>query len=212
MSDGTVNFPVRSTHPSTPVNGRLKRYAFDDGAGSVQPYYLLDDGVPRTLKGDQGLQGLQGVQGTPGVDGVNGATGPQGPQGPQGVMNTLYLINHLTEVTLPNTTTFTSVYLDNFTVDTTGDCYLDVGFVLKPHSTGNDLRFELYIDGNYIDIPYVEEHKDLTAKEYHWRAMTGISLGNLTAGSHNIELFFSKESTGGTAVLRKYLLKVVRYT
>jgi hypothetical protein len=61
MSDGTINKPERSTHPSSPASGRVKKYIYNDGAGTIEPYFMLSDGVPRTIPGVDGADGAAGV-------------------------------------------------------------------------------------------------------------------------------------------------------
>lgn len=48
MNDGTLNQPVRITHPSAPSSGRHLRYVFDDGT-KIEPYYMGDDGIPKRI-------------------------------------------------------------------------------------------------------------------------------------------------------------------
>lgn len=200
MSDGTMNLPFRNSSPSIPGPDRFKIW-IDSADREVK--YTDDLGATNTFKGEQGDIGNTGPQGEQGI---------QGEQGPIGPMNVEFIDNKLTDVTLPNSSSFQSIYSDDFTVSSTGECYLDVSMSLKAHSASSDMQFEMYIDGQFIEIPYSEEHKDTSSAQENWRAYTGIKLGTLTAGTHNIELFFAKENTGGSAVLKSYSLKVVRYS
>ena len=201
MSDGTFNFPERITHPDTPAAGRVKLYMFDSGSG-VEPYYKLDDASENTLKGDQGDTGPQGPQGIQGIQGI---------QGPAGPMNVEGLVLEAGTVTLPNSTTPSIVYTDSITLSTTGDHFLIVFLAVRPHSTGNDMEFFVEFDGNPVGPDYIEEHKDSSADQSMWRTAF-IPLGNQVAGTYDLDLLFSKESTGGTAQLKYYASAVVRYS
>ena len=57
MSDGTTNFPIRTTDPESPTAGRVKLY----NKNGV-PYYIDENGVAKTLKGDAGLETLPLLQ------------------------------------------------------------------------------------------------------------------------------------------------------
>ena len=243
---GITNRPVRSTNPAAPQTDRVLHYVLDDGS-TVEPYYMLDDGVPRTLKGDQGDPGQDGnrwFDGTgapaPGlgndddyyldtdngdiyqkqsgswvivgnIEGPQGPTGPQGPIGPAGPMNVEAFISEAVTVTLPNSTTKQIIYSDSVTISATGDCFLDVSLAVKPHSTNNDMEFDIQVDGVTLVPDYAEEHKDQSAAQSHWRSQC-FDLGNVPAGTYTLDLRFSKETTGGTAQLKNYTAKVVRYS
>jgi len=210
MSDGTLNFPKRITPPATPAINRYKIYV--DGTDD-EVKYIDDLGVIRTFKGIQGIQGNDGVDGVDGVDGaqgVQGIQGIQGIQGPQGAMTVEALISETALVTLPNTATKTIVYSDPITITSTGACYLDISLAIKPHNASNDMEFDLQFDGVTLSPTYAEEHKDISAAQSMWRSQC-IDLGIVTAGTYNLDLRFSKEVTGGTAKLKNYTAKVVRY-
>lgn len=256
MSNGTTNWPVRVAHPSAPASGRVLKYIFDDGAGSTQPYYMLEDGVPRTLVGPQGIQGNAGNDGLDGADGktiLNGAADPvtegvdgdfyintssdeifgpksggvwgagtslvgpqgvqgiQGIQGPAGPMRVEALISETGTVTLPNSTVKQDIYTDPVTISGSGDCFLDISLAIRPHNASNDMEFDISFGGNILSPEYVEEHKDVSAAQSMWRSQC-LDLGNLAAGTYTMILRFSKESTGGTAQLKNYTAKVVRYS
>ncbi len=171
----------------------------DQGAQGVQG----DIGA----QGDQGTQGIQGIQGDQGVQGDQGLQGIQGETGP---MNVEAFISKTSTVTLPNTTSKTTIYSDSVTIDTTGNCFLDISLAVRGHSPSNDLEFDLLFDGNILNPVYAEEHKDNNNAQSNWRHQT-ISLGNVSAGTYSLVLRFSKESTGGTAQLKNYTVKLVRY-
>jgi hypothetical protein len=223
MSDGTVNFPLRTSHPSAPSVGRVKEYNYDDGGGAIEPYYMLSDGVPRTRIGDtgpQGIQGVQGIQGDQGIQGIQGDDGPQGVQGiqgtqgiqgPAGPMSVEALISETATVTLPNSTTFQLIYADNVTISNTGNCFLDISLAISPHNVSSDMRFELEFDGVTLAPVYTEEHKDTSGAQSMWRSQC-FDLGNVAAGTYPLELFFSKESAVGTAQIKNYTAKLVRYS
>jgi len=212
MSDGTLNLPKRNSAPTTPGSNRYKIWvdSLDNGVK-----YTDDIGVTRTFKGekgdtgDTGPQGIQGIQGDPGVDGADGADGATGPIGP---MNVEHIVNDAPYITLPNSASFQFILGETFNVSGTGNCFLDFSMALTPHSTNSDMRFELYIDGNYIDIENSEEYQELDSAQAMWRSYTGLILGSLSAGNHTINLYFRKEATGGTAILKHYSMKVVRYS
>jgi len=249
MSDGTINFPVRVSHPDIPAAGRVKFYTFDTGSAE-EPYYMLDTGVFSSLIGPQGNPGNDGVDGNRWFDGsgapggglgndddyyldtdngdvyqkqlgswgvVGNIEGPQGPQGndgpigPAGPMNVEAFISETGTVTLPNSTTKQVVYTDSVTIGSTGDCFLDVSLAVKPHSTNNDMEFDILFDGNLINPIYAEEGKDQSNPASNWRSQC-FSLGNVAAGTYDLDLRFSKETTGGTAQLKNYTAKVVRYS
>lgn len=201
MSDATLNLPVRVSHPSAPSVGRVKRYIYDTGSAQ-EPYYMGEDGIPHTMIGDTGPQGIQGIQGNQGIQGVPGPTGP---------MNVEAFISEASTVTLPNTTTKTTIYTDSVTISQSGDCFLDISLAVRPHSTGNDMEFDLEFNGNILTPVYAEEHKDTGSAESMWRSQC-FSLGNVSAGTYNLSLRFSKEATGGTAQLKNYTAKLVRYS
>ena len=48
---GLINRPTLTTHPSAPSVGRTLEYVYDDGAGTVEPYYMKSDGVPIPMVG-----------------------------------------------------------------------------------------------------------------------------------------------------------------
>ena len=191
MSDGTLNFPKRSSSPSPPSSDRYKIYV-DSSDDEVK--YIDDLGVIRTFKGDQGDQGIQGIQGLQGIQGIPGPTGP---------MNVEALISETGTVTLPNTT--------NPTISATGDCFVDVSLAIKPHAANNDYEFQVQFNGNFVLPALVEEGKDQSNQQSNWRMQT-LDLGNVSAGTYTLALFFSKEATGGSAQLKNYTAKVVRYS
>jgi hypothetical protein len=162
---------------------------------------MLDDGIPRTLEGDAGPTGPQGIQGIQGVD---------GPQGPQGPMTVEAFISETATVTLPNSTTKQDIYIDVVNVSVTGPCFLDVSLAVRGHSTSSDMEFDIEFDGSVLDPQYVEEHKDSGTAQENWRSQC-FDLGSVTNGNYTLTLRFSKESTGGTAQIKNYTAKLVRY-
>lgn len=202
MSDGTINFPERLTHPATPATGRVKFYTFDDGSGTVEPYYKLDDGSENTLKGPQGDQGTQGIQGDP---------GPQGVPGPAGPMNVEGFISETGTATLPNVTNPQQVYSDSITISSAGDCFVDISIAVKPHAGNNDYEFRVQWDGSFLLPILIEEGKDQSNDQSNWRSQT-LDLGSVSAGTYTLALFFNKESASGTAQIKNYTAKVVRYS
>lgn len=201
MSDGAINFPLRTTHPNAPTTGRVKFYTYDDGGGTLEPFYMLDDGVPRTLIGDTGPSGSTGPQ---------GPIGPIGPAGPTGPMNVEGIITESSTVTLPNTTTPQLIYTDSISLSTTGNHLLIVSLAVRAHSASNDMEFFVDFDGSQVGPDFIEEHKDTNSAQSNWRTFM-IDLGNRSAGSYDLDLRFSKEFTGGTAQLKYYSAVVVRY-
>lgn len=61
MSDGSINYPLRTSHPSAPTIGRVKEYIYDDGVTTPQPYYILSDGVPRPSVTTAGVTDHEGL-------------------------------------------------------------------------------------------------------------------------------------------------------
>ena len=189
-----------ASKPSAPAPGKRLLYPKADG------WYELDsDDNEESLKGDQGDQGPQGPQGPQGDPGTPGSQGPAGP------MTTEAFISETSTVTLPNTTTPTVIYSDTENWSGGGNSYLDISLAVRPHSTGNDMEFFIRFDGVILTPEYDEEHKDTSTTQSMWRSQC-FNLGNVSAGNHTIELLFSKEGTGGTAQLKNYTAKAVRYS
>ena len=199
MSDGTINLPKRATPPSAPTVGRYRIWV-DSTDDEVK--YIDDTGTVRTFKGDQGDTGAQGPQGIQGI---------QGPAGPSGPMTVEAFISETSTVTLPNSTTKQDIYIDNVTIDATGNCFLDVSLAVRPHSTGNDMEFDIEFNNSVLTPLYAEEHKDTNVAQSMWRSQC-FNLGNVAAGTYPLVLRFSKEATGGTAQLKNYTAKLVRYS
>jgi hypothetical protein len=126
-------------------------------------------------------------------------------------MNVEAFISETATVTLPNSTTKQDIYTDSVTISATGDCFLDVSLAVKGHSTGNDMEFDIEFDGVILSPVYAEEHKDTNTAQSNWRSQC-FDLGNIAAGTYDLTLRFSKEATGGTAQLKNYTAKVVRYS
>lgn len=199
MSDGTINLPKRATPPSAPTVGRHRIYV--DRSDNVAKY-IDDTGTIRSFKGDQGDQGIQGPQ---------GPTGPQGPAGPQGPMTVEAFISEKSTVTLPNSTSQQLIYSDSVTISSAGNCFLDVSLAYKGYSTSNDMEFKLEFGGTDLTPELIEEPKEIGSAQENWRSQC-LDLGFVTAGTYTLNLFFSKESTVGTAQLKNYTAKVVRYS
>jgi len=155
------------------------------------------------LTGAQGIQGIQGIQGNVGPDGPQGIQGVQGvagPQGPAGPVDLEHIITDTTTITLPDTTTKTVVHSN--TLNFIGGNYvLTAQLGIRPHSKDNDMEFDWRFDSVVITgSDTAEEHKDSSSSQKHPRSMQ-LDLGAVSAGSHDIELFFAKESTGSTGEL-----------
>lgn len=190
--------------PSTPSIGRSRWYISSvDG----EPKYLDDQGVERSFIGQQGPPGQDGQDG--GI-GPQGPVGLQGPAGPAGGMAVEGVIIKDFNVTLPDSTAKQVIFGDNFTMSAPGQVYLMVTMAYKPHSSGNDVEFGLRLNGVDINPAQIEEHKDSSNDQSPWRTAC-IPVGSLPSGSNNLQLRFSKESSGGSAVLRYYSVIVVRY-
>tara|TARA_R110002167_G_scaffold198805_4_gene401929 strand:- start:637 stop:1233 length:597 start_codon:yes stop_codon:yes gene_type:complete len=198
VSDGTLNFPKRNSVPDSPSADRYKIWV--DGTDD-EVKYTDDLGVTKTFKGDDGIQGVQGVQGVQGIQGIQGPTGP---------MIVEAFVTEKGSVTLPDSTTFQLIYNDSITISADGPCFLDISLAVRAHSAGNDMLFEVDFDGATLSPTYAEEHKDSSAAEFMWRSQC-IDLGTVVAGTYDLDLYFSKEVTGGTAQLKNYTAKVVRY-
>lgn len=195
MSDGSLNYPVRTTHPEAPTAGRMKTYSL-----IAEPYFMLEDGVPRLFKGVDGSQGPQGDQGIQGDQGVQGNVGPAGPAGP---VSLAFKLTETALVTLPDSTTKTFVTGLTFNVPSIGDYVMTAKIGFRPSSASVDMEFDWRLDNNVLDDDSAEEHKDSSAAQKHGRPFQQ-DLGSLASGNHDLDLYFSKESTGGTAQL-KYL-------
>lgn len=186
--------------PDAPAPGKRLLYPKADG------WYELDsDDNEESLKGEKGDPGDPGVQGDPGPQ------GDPGQQGPAGAMTVEGFVSETSTVTLPNTTTPTVIYSDTINFSGAGDSFLDISLASRPHSTGNDMEYFVRWDGVILVPEYDEEHKDTSTTQSNWRSQC-FNLGNVSAGNHTLELLFSKESTGGTAQLKNYTAKAVRYS
>ena len=129
---------------------------------------------------------------------------------PTGPMIVEAFVTEKGSVTLPDSTTFQLIYNDSITISADGPCFLDISLAVRAHSAGNDMLFEVDFDGATLSPTYAEEHKDSSAAEFMWRSQC-IDLGTVVAGTYDLDLYFSKEVTGGTAQLKNYTAKVVRY-
>lgn len=195
MSDGTLNLPKRNTNPDSPTVDRYK--IFVDG-NDDEVKYIDDLAVVRTFKGDQGDQGIQGIQGIQGPQGNAGNDGADGATGPTDLVSKW---TNTSTITLPNTTTKTFVDGVTFNVPTVGNYVYTGKIAVRPHSTGNDMEFDLRLDNVVLPDIQVEEHKDTNTAQAMGRPFQG-DLGSLSAGNHDLDLYFSKESTGGTAQIK----------
>lgn len=159
-------------------------------------YYQKDsNGNEETLKGDKGDTGDTGDTGP---QGPQGDVGPAGPAGPVAV---LFKEDDDTVLTLPNTTTPQNVFSRSVNFLTTAEYVMQVMVAVRPFSTSNDMEFFWELDGTQVGADYVEEHKDSNTAQSNLRNWQ-IDLGSVSAGTKDIDLYFSKESTGGTAQLR----------
>lgn len=158
------------------------------------------------VKGDAGTQGIQGIQGIQGDAGLDGATGAEGPAGPTALAHKL---TNTSTTTLPNTTTKTFIDGITFNVPSTGDYVMTAKISFRPHSTGNDMEWGWRLDNNVLDDLQAEEHKDTNATQIVGRGFQ-IDLGTLAPGNHDLDLYFSKEATGGTAQLKYISLFIWR--
>lgn len=211
MSDGVLNFPKRLTHPDAPSADRVKFYIFNN-----EPYYKLDNGLESTLKGDQGTQGPQGIQGVQGPIGLTGSqgiqgiqgiqgpiglTGPQGIQGPVGPVECSFILTDTSTITLPNVSTLTSVRLFNLNITQAGRYIATTSLAFSPHATNNDMIFQWRLSSADVGPEYREEHQELGNTQNHIRSWQ-FDLGNLSVGTSFLDLYFRKETVGGTATLK----------
>ncbi len=175
------------------------------GLGNDDDYYLNTD------NGDvyQKAAGVWGIVGN--IEGPTGATGPVGPVGPAGPMSVEGFVSETGTVTLPNVTNPTQIYSDSITITSDGDCFVDISLAIKPHAGNNDYEFQVQWNGSFLLPALIEEGKDTSNAQSNWRAQT-LNLGNVSAGTYTLALFFSKESASGTAQLKNYTAKVVRYS
>lgn len=210
MSDGTYNKPIRDTHPEAPASGRVKEYVYNEN-GIPTPYFIGSDNIPRTLKGNPGQDGQDGAQGLQGAKGDKGDKGDTGSQGPSGPMKVEALIHYPNQVTLPNVVSPTLIYSDVINFSGQGNAFLDMSLSLSSYSTSRDIFFYVNFDGVDLSPVYVEEHQDSSTAQSNWRGQT-FNLGLVSQGSHTLRLYFKKEDDGGTALLKNYISKVVRYT
>jgi hypothetical protein len=222
LSEGVLNLPFRAVPPASPKIGRYKIW-IDTNDGLVK--FTDSNGVTGTFQGPQGPigltgpqgdqgpqgnQGIQGDQGPQGIQGPQGLQGIQGPQGPQGPVELVFVLDVDTAVTLPDTSTKTSLGVIPVNFPTTGDYLFQAMISIRPHSTGNDMEFDWRLDGTQFGPEYVEEHKDTASQQSNLR-MFQANLAGQIAGNKSLELFFSKESTGGTAQLKYVSIAIWRY-
>lgn len=189
------------------ANGNPAGLSANEAALSFRP----SDGMPEITDGATGLTTpLKGDKGDKGDQGDPGPQGIQGPVGPVGPMNVEGFVDEPGTVTLPNSTAPSLVYSDAINMSATGNIFILVFLAVRPHSTGNDMEFRVDFDGTPLVPTYAEEHKDVSAAQSMWR-MALFKIDGVTAGNKNLDLFFSKETTGGTAQLKTYRALVVRY-
>jgi len=220
MSEGVLNLPFRANPPQSPNVGRYKIWV-DSNDGLVK--FTDENGVTGTFQGSegpqgpqglQGLQGPQGPQGPQGTQGIQGEVGPQGPQGiqgPQGAVDLTYVADVDAIITLPNTTTKTSLGAVSVNFPTTGNYLFQAMIAVRPHSTNSDMEFDWRLGGVQFGAEYAEEHKESVAPQSNLR-MFQADLGNIIAGNLDLELFFSKETAGGTAQLNYTSIAIWRYS
>lgn len=195
---------IKQNEPSTPATDRVRIYV-DQSTG--EPYYKDDAGVAQTLVGADGPQGIQGIQGEPGQDGSPGQTGATGAPGPT---NVDYINSRTATLTLPNTTTFQTVYSDNITAQANGDYILSISIATRPHTATSDVLYRLVLNGVTILPTYAEEHKDASPAQSMYRTFN-FNLGTQAAGTYPLELQFSKESAGGTSQIKGYTVILWRH-
>lgn len=203
--DGVKEIFLKSGEPGSGINpdsGYIYKWIEDDNGDKIYKY-----------KDENGTIGNIGVKGDTGPIGPIGPVGPVGPQGsvgPAGPMNVEELISETGTVTLPNVTNPAQIYSDSITITSNGNCFVDVSLAIRPHAGNNDYEFQVQWDGSFKLPALIEEGKDQSNPQSNWRSQT-IDLGFVTAGTYTLALFFSKETTGGTAQLKNYTAKVVRY-
>jgi len=175
--------------------------------GSVDDFYIdnLTQNLyrktgPSTWALDASLIGPQGPTGPQGIQGIQGPQGNVGPQGPQGPVDLEHIFTNTAAFTLPNSTAKQAV--DGGTFNFVGGNYVATTiWTYSPHSTGNDMEFDWRLDNGLITgTDTAEEGKDTSGAQMHPRGMQ-FDLGAVAAGNHDLELFFSKETAGGTATL-----------
>jgi hypothetical protein len=132
MSDGNINQPVVNAHPPAPTSGRARRYVYDDGVTTPQPFYMLDDGVPRPAVTAGGISASD-------------------------VINILDRTWDQNE-TIDNNTTNAPITRHN--IDKTPlhtDGYIITANYVWSHTSGsNDARVELLIDGTVVRTMRIE--------------------------------------------------------
>ena len=194
------------------LNGLTELFlAGDPGAGIVPEAGFIFKWIERTsptevvlrYKDENGLVaniGVIGPQGPAGV-GTQGPQGIQGIQGPVGPMELVAVDTLTTAVTLTDSTNFNLFRTFSIPVAVPGDYIMMGVYSVRPHSAGNDMRFEWDFDGVTIAPTGVEEHKDSSAAQEHLRPIQ-YNFGTLAAGTFDFEWYFAKEATGGTAQVK----------
>ncbi len=160
-------------------------------------------GSPTSLIGPAGPQGIQGN------DGPAGPAGTIGPEGPAGPVDLVFIGTDTSTITLPDTTIKTAVKEFDVNFPVNGDYVATCTLSMKGHSTGNDMEFEWRLSGSAVGPDFIEEMKDTNNNARNIRSWQ-FDLGTQVLGTKTFDLYFSKESTGGTARLHYISLFVWR--
>lgn len=195
----SIQLDNQEVKPSAPSFGKYKIY-IKNGV----PKYLDSQDVEHDYKGEKGDQGIPGNDGS---DGPIGPEGPVGPVGPAGSMSLIHKDKFSGVITLPNSTSKTFVWRTSFNAPVGSNGYLIATIGFRGHSTGNDCEFDWELNGSILDGDLVEEMKDTSSLAKNLRTFQ-IDLNTLNNGAYNLDLYFSKEATGGTAQI-KYIQLIV---
>lgn len=155
-------------------------------------------GVGSDIKGPQGATGAQGPIGLQGPTGPQGIQGLQGPAGPVAV---IFVGTDTNQVTLADSSSYSPVKFFDVNIPSTGKYIATTTVVYSGASTGADMMFQWRLDGVDIGPEIAEEPQDNTSAQSNPRSWQ-FDLGTLTSGLKHIDLYFRKESTGGTALIK----------
>jgi hypothetical protein len=93
------------------------------------------------------------------------------------------------------------VYNAPFSVPTSGNYVVTAKISGRPSSTSADMEYDWRLDGSVQPDDSVREYKD-SGSDQKVGDYFQMDLETIAPGSHDLDLYFSKENTGGTAQLK----------
>jgi len=95
---------------------------------------------------------------------------------------------------------FASVRFFNLNITQAGRYIVTTSLAFSPYSTASDMIFQWRLFSTNVGPEYREEHQELGNTQNNIRSWQ-FDLGNLSVGTNFLDLYFRKETTGGTATL-----------